>query len=227
MRLLRFGFPSGLQFFIIYLSVSIFILLVGRLGTITLAATSIAFNINMLAFMPMAGFGMAVMILVGQYQGMKRPDLSEKSVYSGFHLASIYIVAIAAAYVLVPGVFLWPFAVKADPATFGAIKEITIVLLRFIAVYSLFDSFHIAFSSGIKGAGDTRFVMLMTFLLSLFGLAIPTYVVLDILNWGLYGAWSVFTFYIIFLSIIILFRFRGGKWKTMHVIDRAKVIAVD
>jgi len=85
LRLLRFGFPSGLQFFILYLSVSIFILLVGRLGTITLAATSIAFNINMLAFMPMVGFGMAVMILVGQYQGKKRPDLSEKSVYSGFH----------------------------------------------------------------------------------------------------------------------------------------------
>lgn len=226
-RLLRFGFPSGLQFFVIYMSVSIFILLVGRLGTITLAATSIAFNINMLSFMPMAGFGMAIMILVGQYQGKKRPDLSEKSVYSGLHLTFIYMAALATSYVLAPGFFLWPFALKADPVSFGAIREITIVLLRFIAVYCLFDTFSIAFASGIKGAGDTKFVMLMTFFLSIFGLAVPTYIVLDVVNWGIYGAWSVFTTYIILLSFAFFMRFRGGKWKTMRVIDKAKVIIAE
>jgi MATE family multidrug resistance protein len=226
-RLLRFGVPSGLQYFVIYISVSVFILLVGRLGTITLAATSIAFNINMLAFMPMAGFGMAVMILVGQYQGAKQPHLSEKSVYSGLHLTFIYMAVLAGSYVFAPGFFLWPFAIKADPASFGAIREITIVLLRFIALYCLFDTLSIAFASGIKGAGDTRFVMLMTFFLSLFGLAIPTYVVLDILHWGLYGAWSVFTAYIILLSLSFFMRFKGGKWRTMQVIDKARVIAAE
>ena len=111
-------------------------LLVGRLGTIPLAATNISFNINMLAFMPMMGFGMAVMILVGQYQGKQRPDLSEKSVYSGMHLTYVYMVGIAAAYFLIPEFFLWPFEVKADPISFLAIKETSIILLRFIAVYS-------------------------------------------------------------------------------------------
>jgi len=218
-RLLRFGFPNGLQYFVVYMSVTIFILLVGRLGTTPLAATNISFNINMLAFMPMMGFGMAVMILVGQYQGKKRPDISEKCVYSGLHLTYLYMTGIALAYFLIPEFFIWPFEAKADPDSFPAIKETIIILLRFIAVYSIFDTMNIIFASGIKGAGDTRFVMLMTFFLSLFGLAIPTYVVLNVLNLGLYAAWTVITLYIICLSFAFLARFLGGKWKTMQVIE--------
>lgn len=226
-RLLRFGLPNGLQYFVIYMSVTIFILLVGRLGTVPLAATNISFNINMLAFMPMMGFGMAVMILVGQYQGKKRPDISEKSVYSGLHLTYIYMTGIAIAYFIIPEFFLWPFAVKADPKSFTAIKETAIILLRFIAVYSLFDTMNIIFASGIKGAGDTRYVMLMTFVLSLFGLAIPTYVVLNVFHLNLYAAWTVITLYIIGLSFAFLTRFLGGKWKTMQVIETSKTVILN
>jgi len=226
-RLLRFGLPNGLQYFVLYMSVTLFILLVGRLGTIPLAATNISFNINMLAFMPMMGFGMAVMILVGQYQGKGRPDISEKSVYSGLHLTYIYMIGIAIAYVLIPEFFIWPFEVNADPKSFFAIKKTVIVLLRFVAVYSLFDTMNIIFSSGIKGAGDTRYVMLMTFFLSLFGLAIPTYIVLDVFHLNLYAAWAVITVYIILISFAFLTRFLGGKWKTMRVIEKPKEIILD
>ncbi len=222
-RLLRFGLPNGMQYFVIYMSVTVFILLVGRLGIIPLAATNISFNINMLAFMPMMGFGMAVMILVGQYQGKRQPDLSEKSVYSGLHLTYIYMAGIAAAYWLIPEFFLWPFAVKADPKSFTAIKETATVLLRFIALYSLFDTMNIIFASGIKGAGDTRYVMLMTFFLSMFGLAIPTYIVLNVFHLNLYAAWTVITLYIVLLSFAFLARFLGGKWKTMRIIEKAKL----
>jgi MATE family multidrug resistance protein len=209
------------------MGITIFILLVGRLGTLELAATNIAFNINVLAFMPMIGFGMAVMTLVGQYQGKGRPDLSERSVYSGFHLTYIYMVSIAAAYVFVPDIFLWPFAVKADLASFTPIRELTVVLLRFVAVYCLFDTMNIIYSSGIKGAGDTRFVMLMMFVFSLVGLAIPTYVTLVVLDMGIYSAWTVLTIYIIVLSFAFLLRFLSGKWKSMSVIEVELVATED
>ena len=146
----------------------------GRLGTVSLASTNIAFQINMLAFMPMTGLGMAVMTLVGQYQGRKRTDLAEKSIYSCLHLTNLYMITLALCYVLIPELFLWPFGVRADPAGFGQIEKLVVTLLRFVAVYSLFDGLNIVFSSGVKGAGDTRFVMVMIFALSLLGLALPT-----------------------------------------------------
>lgn len=222
MRLLRFGFPNGLQFFISFVGISVFLLLIGRLGTIELAATNIALNINMLAFMPMTGLGMAVMIRVGQYQGQGKPDLAEKSAYSALHLTSLFLFTLAASYVIIPEIFLWPFKVKADPSSFFRIEEWVVALLRFVAVYSLFDGMNIVFASGVKGAGDTRFVMVMIFLISLFGFILPTYIALEFLNWGLFSAWTIISFYVIVLSLAFFLRFSGGKWKSMLVIEKER-----
>ena len=85
---------------------------------------------------------------------------------------------------------------------------------------------NIIYASGIKGAGDTRYVMLMMFAFSLVGLAIPTYVTLVVLDMGIYAAWTVLTLYIIILSFAFLFRFIGGKWKSMSVIE-IELVTID
>lgn len=218
-RLLSYALPNGIQWTVEHIGFSAFILLVGRLGTVELAATNIAFNINMLAFMPMMGFGMAISILVGQNQGRDRPDLSERSVYSGLHLALIYMSTMIFLYVFTPGIFVWPFAAGAEPGSMVEIEKMVIILLRFVAIYSLFDVLSIAFSSGIKGAGDTRFVMVMIVGFSIFGLTLPIYLALVVFQLGLYTAWVIISIYIGLLSLIFWFRFKGGKWKTMRVIE--------
>lgn len=220
-RLLRFGFPNGIQFFLDLAGFTAFVLLIGRLGTKAAAASNIAFNINTLAFMPMIGFGIAVSVMVGQYLGKERPDLAERSTYSGFHLTFIYMTTVAALYVFTPDIFLAPFAAHADPAKFPAIREMAVVLLRFVAVYSLFDSMNIIFAAAIKGAGDTRYVMWMIGILSAVVLVIPSFIALLILGGGIYVGWSIVTAYVIILGFAFLFRFLGGKWKSMRVIEEA------
>jgi len=225
LRLIRFGLPSGVQFFLEMAGFTVFILLVGRLGITSLAATNIAFNINTLAFMPMIGCGMAISVLVGQYLGKDRPDLAQKSVFSGFHITFVYMAAIAGAYVLIPHVFVLPFAAQADPERFAEIYHLTVILLRFIAVYSIFDTMNIIFASAIKGAGDTRFVMLTIVILSLVVMVIPAYAAVVILKLGLMASWIIVSAYIIILGLVFLCRFLGGKWKTMRVIEEpVKVI---
>jgi MATE family multidrug resistance protein len=219
-RLLRYGFPSGVQFFLEMAGFTAFVLVVGRLGIASLAATNIAFNINTLAFMPMIGCGIAISVLVGQYLGGDKPDRAQSVVYSGFHLTLIYMISIAAAYVLVPDVFVAPFALRADPAGFSEIYGYSIVLLRFVAVYSVFDTMNIIFCSAIKGAGDTRYVMLVTVILSVFVFVVPVYLAVVVFELGLMVAWVFATAYITLLGFIFYFRFLGGKWKTMRVIER-------
>jgi MATE family multidrug resistance protein len=218
-RLWRFGFPNGLQFFLDMAGFTAFLFFVGRLGTENLAATNIAFNINTLAFMPMIGFGIAVSILVGQNLGKNRSDLAERSVYAGFHLTLLYMGAIAACYMFLPQIFLAPFAANAKPEEFDRIREIAVVLLRFVAIYSLFDAMNIIFASAIKGAGDTRYVMRMIVVLSSTLLVIPSYIALVKFNANIYVAWTILTVYVIILGFAFLFRFLGGKWKTMRVIE--------
>jgi MATE family multidrug resistance protein len=222
-RLLHFGLPSGLQFFLEMVGFTVFILLVGRLGTNSLAATNIAFNINTLAFMPMIGCGIAVSVLVGQYLGGNKPDLAQRSAYSGFHMTFLYMVSIAAAYVLVPDIFVAPFAAQANPQRMAEIYGLAVILLRFVAVYSVFDTMNIIFASAIKGAGDTRFVMFMILILSVFVLVLPAYIAIVILGYGLTIAWGIGAAYVIVLGFVFYLRFRGGRWKTMRVIEQPVV----
>jgi len=225
LRLLRFGFPSGVQFFLEMAGFTGFVLVVGRLGTASLAATNIAFNINTLAFMPMIGCGIAISVLVGQYLGADKPDLAQSAAYSGFHMTFAYMVSIAAAYVLVPDVFVAPFALQADPQGFGEIYRYSVVLLRFVAVYSIFDTMNIIFCSAIKGAGDTRYVMSVTVALSLFVLIVPVYLAVVVFESGLLVAWVFATAYVTLLGVIFFLRFHGGKWKAMRVIEQRVPVA--
>jgi MATE family multidrug resistance protein len=218
-RLVKFGLPNGIQFFIDMIGFTVFILFMGRLGAVSLAGVNLAMNISILGFLPMIGVGVAVSVLVGQSLGRNRPDLAERSVYSGAHIAFIYMATAAALYWFAPDIFLKPFSAQADAQEFAEIRPIAVVALRFVAVFSLFDTFSIVFSSALKGAGDTRFIMLMAALLSIVGLVIPSYVILVLLDGGINAGWIILTVYIIVLGLAFLTRFLGGKWKSMRVID--------
>jgi MATE family multidrug resistance protein len=219
-RLLRFGLPSGVQFFIDMAGFSIFLLIVGRIGTVELAATNITFNINTLAFMPMIGFGIAISVTVGQYIGEFKPEMAERAVYSGAQITFLYMALIAMAYVGFPQVFVFAFSARANPEEFAPIGDLVRILLRFVALYTLFDTLNIVFASAIKGAGDTRFVMIMIVGLSLGALVFPTFLVLIVFEKGIYAAWIIISIYVILLGGSFLLRFLTGKWKSMRVIEQ-------
>jgi len=218
-RLMRFGVPSGMQFMLDLLGFSIFLLLVGRLGTEVLAATNIAFNINMIAFMPMIGLGIAVSILVGQNIGQETPEGATKVTWSAFQMTSLYMGFVAFLYVAVPELFILPFSTQADAASFQIIHKLVIKLLIFVAIYSLFDAMNIIFAGAIKGAGDTRFVMIMAVVLSWILMVIPTYISCIIYGKNIFWAWTFASLYISVLGLGFYFRFRSGKWKSMKVIE--------
>jgi MATE family, multidrug efflux pump len=219
-RLIKFGFPNGVQFFLDMMGFTIFILLVGRYGKIELAATNIAFNINSLAFMPMIGFGIAISVMVGQNLGDGNPDEAEFATWSGAQMTLVYMITISACYLLFPRVFLSPFGMKGDPEVYNQIMDYGIVLLRFIAFFSVFDTFTIIFASAIKGAGDTKFVMKAIVTASWTILVIPTFLAVIVFEWHLYVTWIFATVYVTVLAFIFLIRFMRGSWKTMLVIER-------
>ncbi|GAK59094.1 MATE efflux family protein [Candidatus Vecturithrix granuli] len=218
-RIWKFGFPNGVQFFLDMIGFTAFLLFMGRLGTVSLAATNIAFNINSLAFMPMLGFGIAVSVLVAQHLGENKPELAERSVYSGFHITFLYMGSIALCYFFLPKLFLWPYSLQSDAAAFEPIRQLTTVLLRFVAVYSLFDALTIIFASAVKGAGDTRFAMYAILLISGAVFTLPSYLALIVLKQNVYVGWVIASTYAIVMGLTFFFRFLQGKWKTMRVIE--------
>jgi MATE family multidrug resistance protein len=217
-RLMRFGFPNGLQWMLDALAFTIFLFLVGRLGDTELAATNIAFTINMVAFLPMLGMGQAVSILVGQRLGQDRPEIAARTTWNGFGLAWSYMGLVAVFYALTPELFLYFF--QSGDAKWDQVALLVPVLLKFVAAYSLFDSMNWVFSFALRGAGDTRYVTMVALVLAWPLMVAPTWAAWKF-GWGLYWAWAFASCYVIALGFAFLLRFRAGKWKSMRVIERA------
>ena len=218
-RLVRFGFPNGLHIFLDLTGYTLLIMLVGRLGTVPLAATNITFNINHLVFLPLMGTGMAVSVLVGRRLGENRPWIAERTTWSTIHMTTVFILSLAVIYVLAPGILLFPYAAKANPEQFAPIARTAAHLLKFVAVYAIFDMMNFIFAASIKGAGDTRFVMIVSVSLSWVLMVFPSFLTVLLFHKGLYTVWIFHTLNMIVLGIVFLRRFQGGKWKSMRVIE--------
>ncbi len=220
LRLMRFGAPNGIGVALDALAFTVFLALIGRLGEVELAATSIAGTLNLLAVLPMMGVGQAVEVLVGQRLGEDRPDEAARSAWTGAVFSFGFTLLVAVAYVLVPETLALPFRNEADGARWGEVQAVVPLLLRFVAVYCLFDSLNMVFSFALRGAGDTRFVTALAIALAWPIMVLPTWASWYY-GWGLYWAWGFASLYIVLLALTFLLRFVQGRWRNMRVIERA------
>jgi MATE family multidrug resistance protein len=220
-RMMKYGLPNGLQFFIDLFSFTAFIFIVGRIGKQELAASNIVFSISLLAFLPLVGFGLGLSVLVGQALGRDNPQEAERATSSTLHVTLLYIIAVILIFILAPEWLMNLFRSR-DPAQadYQSILKIGLVLLRFVAVYSFFDVLFIVYSSAIKGAGDTRFVMWAIGIFSIGIMVIPVYIFVIHLGTGIYPAWVALTAYVCVAGIVFWRRYSKGKWKDMRVIER-------
>lgn len=225
-RLMKFGIPSGLQITLDVFGFSLFVVFVGRIDPISLASTSMAFQINSLAFLPMIGFGIATSVLVGKAIGAGKPDIAQKTTWSASYITFAYMILIAIGYLAVPKLFMEPYAVKAPPEQFAAMVPIVKQLLMFVAFYCIFDTGNIIFSAALKGAGDTKFVMYISLVLNWIIMVIPSWLAVKYLHGSarLYVAWLSLSTYVCVLAVLFLLRFLAGKWKSMRVIEKSPVL---
>ncbi len=219
-RLLYFGGPSGLQMLLDVLGFSVFVLLIGRLGTLESEATSMAFSISTLAFMPIYGFSLAVSILVGQRLGENRDDLASQATWTTYQIALAYIGLVSFFYIFLPDLFLFGFFKQSaqNVSDQAALRTMASNLLCFVATYNLLDATLMIFVSALKGAGDTRFILNVSLLMATL-LAGLSWLAVEVLQFGVYGCWTVLTVWIWGLGITYVCRFLQGKWKSMRVIE--------
>jgi MATE family multidrug resistance protein len=219
-RLMRYGLPSGVQFFLEIFGITFFIQMLGRLGDLELAASNIVLSIETLSFLPMVGFHIGSATLVGQAIGRGRPEDGVYSTTSALHLTMAYMMLIAAAFIFTPEPFLHLFkASHHTPAQYAQIMDLGVILMRFVAVFCFFDALNLVFSGALKGAGDTRFIMWTIGALSLGAMIVPMYLIVEVFGGGLYMAWALATLYISALGIAFMWRYKQGSWKKMRVIE--------
>ncbi len=218
LRLLRYGGPNGLQLLAEVSAFTLFILLVGQLGEQAMAATTAAFNVNNFAFVPMLGLGMGLTAIVGQKLGANRPDLAARATWTALLMAWAYMGAMAALYVFAPDLFLLGHKAGMSEAEYAALRSTTVVLLRFVAAYCLFDAMIVVFAGALKGAGDMLFIFLTNVLMAP-PLVLSVWIGVRFFDLGLYWSWVCVTGWVCALGTCYAARFLQGRWRTMRVIE--------
>ncbi len=221
-RLLRYGVPGALQFSLDIFAFTFFILLVGRMGTVPLAASNIVISISSLAFMPALGFSFGMSSMAGQALGRGRPEEARTAAWSGIHMLLCYTVLLDAVFLFAPQALIGIFIDAGEMGgSYEDILQTAVILLRLVAMYILLDVFYMIFAAVLKGAGDTRFLLSAIFGATLSCMLLPLFVGINYLGMGIYAAWGCIVVFIGTLCVLISWRYHGGKWEKMLVIDNA------
>ncbi|MGE4290973.1 MAG: MATE family efflux transporter [Desulfovibrio sp.] len=221
-RLMRFGLPGGVQFFVDMFAITFFVFIIGRLGKPELAATNIIISLDLVAFLPCVGFHVATSVLVGQAVGAGKPEQGARATGNAVRISLFYMGGMSLVFLLAPHFLLELFRpLGMDDAAFAPVLEMGTVMLRFVAAYSLLDGVMLMYSGALKGAGDTRFVMWSIAGCSLGIMVLPLYLAVEWLGSGYVVPWALLFMYVLVLSGLFAWRFRKGKWREMRVIEEA------
>jgi len=200
---------------------TIFVVLIGRLGSLEAQASSMAFSINTVSFMPIWGLGIAASILVGQRLGENRDDLAERATWTTYQIGMAYMAVLTVLYLVTPNLFIAGFmgSESLSEAERESLHTMALRLLYFVAAYNVFDGTQIILVSALKGAGDSRFIM-GTSLVMATALAGLTYLAVEVLKLNIYACWVLIVGWLVALAAAYLWRFLGGKWRSMRVIEQ-------
>jgi len=219
MKLIKFGTPEGFHYFVDIAGFSVFIFFIGSYGSIELAASNIAIFVDMMAFMPMVGIGISTSILVGQYIGKNRKDVSMVITNNSMKITALYGMFIGLLFWFFPHFFVNFFKGK-DVDTFSLITSSTIPIFHILPFFLMADSLHIIFGSALSGAGDTKFKMVIATVLVFFFFIPGEFFILK--SWKLpvsYGWWWS-SVYLLVTGVIYLLRFRQGQWRSIDMISQ-------
>jgi MATE family multidrug resistance protein len=217
-KLLRFGLPAGFEMFLSVTAFNLFVQFMHSYGTEVAAAVTITFNWDIVAFIPMLGMSQATTALVGQNIGAGDHEEARHSTYVALRVAWIYSFTMVLLFV-----FGTRYLVGAFASGFGGvgteIAALATVMLRLAALYTLADSAQLVFTGALRAAGDTRWVMRVSIGLHWF-FSIAAIVLIRFLRADPVTVWIFFIAFVIGLGLAMFFRFRGGKWKRIELIDR-------
>lgn len=209
--LIRIGLPTALEQLALRVGIISFLNIVSGLGTNVYAAHQISLNILNLTYSPAQAFGITASTLMGQSLGAKNEQLAR--MYTRMCQRIGFVIAI--------GMSLFIFFGSKTLAEFYSTEpEIirnTMIALTIVAFVQPFQSHQLITSGALRGAGDTVWPLIAIFVGSIVIRVSLGYIFVNIIGLGLAGAW-----YAVFIDqfirwLIILFRFRSGKWKNIRI----------
>jgi multidrug resistance protein, MATE family len=216
-KLIRYGFPSGLELFLVIAAWNLVMLQFHSYSLDVAAAMSITFSWELIAFLPMFGLNVATTSLVGQNMGAKDVYEAERSGYSGLKVALCYSLAMTVTFLSFSHYLVSIFLNDATENT-ETVLYLGKIFLQLAALYLSSDACALVFSGALRGAGDTFSVMCTTVGFYWVFLVIELYLI-TVAHVSPITSWAVFITLPIGLFFAIYRRFKKGHWKKLSLVS--------
>lgn len=170
-RFVRLAVPNFLETFGMWLGNFFIITFVGLLAVQVsseglLGAHIIGIRIEAFSFMPGFGMGVAAATLAGQYLGMKRPDLAKKAVFRCTIIASVIMGTLGICFIVFAKAITYAMSAQTEH------MELVPPLLITCGIVQIPFAIGIVFRSAMRGAGDVKWVMGLTWFAT-YGMRLP------------------------------------------------------
>ena len=224
-RILRVGIPGGIDSLAILLCHLWYLSIINSLGTAS-AADGLGIRIESLAYLPGTAFQVAAATMAGQYLGAKDPNRAFRGVWTALLFGGLVMTVAGFLFAYAGGLFTLMFL----PTNDSLIAQTTIELLALVAIAMPGLSVTMILTGALRGAGDTRWPLVITFVgyllvrlpaayfLAWDAVAIPlTSVTLPALGLGIHGAWVAMVIDTFVRAALVLLRFTHGGWTRVRV----------
>ncbi len=182
-QILHIGFPSGMQFIFEVGTFSMAAIMMGWMGSVSLAAHQIAINLASLTYMTASGIAAATSIRVANQYGKKDIFTMRKVGFIGFIMSGTFMSV--SAVLLILGRHILPSFYIGD----SEVIKLASTLIWIAAFFQLSDGIQVVGLGALRGMSDVRMPTFIT-LVSYWILALPVGYVTGILfNLGPTGIW--------------------------------------
>jgi MATE family multidrug resistance protein len=148
--MLRLGLPIGAQMWLEYGVFALVGALMGRIGTLAVAAHQIALNLSSIVFMVPLGVGAAAAVLVGQAIGAADLPRARRAAVGPLLVGGGFMVCVATVFMVVPGLLARLYTPD------QGVLRIATRLIVLGGAFAIFDGLQAVCMGILRGIGDTR-----------------------------------------------------------------------
>jgi putative MATE family efflux protein len=181
-------------------------------GTVSYAAHQVGLSIESLSFLPGYGFAIAAATMVGQSIGAGKYTRAKLENWEANRMATFVMSGMGIVFFFFPYVLLRAFTSD------EAVIELGTVFLKIVALLQIPLALTMVLAGSLRGAGDTRFIMIAT-MVGMWGVRIPIAFVAGYwLTMGVFYVWLAMIADWTLRMVLMLWRYRSERWKTIQVL---------
>lgn len=217
LRILRYGTPAGVYSVLNILSFTIFVFVTGKIGDMAFAVSNAAFSVNYLLIAPIEGFAIGASTLVGLHQGAGHAQNALRAARRVLLMAETYILLASVAVLVFRKPILALFATDATTFDTTAFTELGTILFTLMVAWQFFDGADVVLSGALKGAGDTRFVMVWM-LVCAFVFWLPLVFLVYRIHPTMPALWGTMIAYVALIGGGTWLRWQYGPWRKIKLV---------